>query len=216
MYLKSIELQGFKSFTDKTLIKLDGGISCIVGPNGSGKSNISDAIRWVLGEQSARNLRGNKMQDVIFSGSDSRKALGMAQVVLHIDNSDGKLPMEFTDVEVCRRAYRSGDSEYLINGQQCRLKDIQELFLDSGISNNSLAMVGQGRVQQIVDMKPEERRGLIEEAAGVIKYRNRKKSAVRRLADTESNLARVWDIISELSDRLEPLAEQKRSLSGSR
>jgi chromosome segregation protein len=207
--LKSIDLQGFKSFTDKTKIQLEGGISCVVGPNGSGKSNIADAVRWVLGEQSAKTLRGHKMEDVIFSGSGKRKAVGMAEVALNIDNSDGSLPVEFAEVTVCRRAYRSGESEYLINGTQCRLKDIQEIFLDSGISNNSLCMVGQGRVQQIVDMKPEERRSLIEEAAGVIKYRNRKKTAVRKLNDTEKNLERVWDIISELADRLDPLAEQK-------
>lgn len=209
MRLKSIDLQGFKSFTDKTKIQLDDGISCVVGPNGSGKSNIADAVRWVLGEQSAKSLRGHKMEDVIFSGSGKRKPVGMAEVVLNIDNSDGSLPVEFTEVAVCRRAYRSGDSEYLINGTQCRLRDIQDIFLDSGISNNSLCMVGQGRVQQIVDMKPDDRRSLIEEAAGVIKYRNRKKTAVRKLGDTEKNLERIWDIISELSDRLEPLYEQK-------
>jgi chromosome segregation protein len=209
VYLKSIDLQGFKSFTDKTKIQLEGGISCVVGPNGSGKSNIADAVRWVLGEQSAKILRGQKMEDVIFSGSGKRKPVGMAEVILNIDNSDGSLPLEFSEVSVCRRAYRSGESEYLINGNQCRLKDIQEIFLDSGISNNSLCMVGQGRVQQIVDMKPDERRSLIEEAAGVIKYRNRKKTAIRKLNDTEKNLERVWDIISELNDRLGPLSEQK-------
>lgn len=209
MQLKSIDLQGFKSFTDRTKIRLEGGISCVVGPNGSGKSNIADAVRWVLGEQSAKILRGQKMEDVIFSGSGKRKPVGMAEVILNIDNSDGSLPVEFAEVSVCRRAYRSGESEYRINGTRCRLKDVQELFLDSGISNNSLCMIGQGRVQQIVDMKPDERRSLIEEAAGVIKYRNRKKTAVRKLTDTEKNLDRLWDIISELSDRLEPLKEQK-------
>lgn len=209
MKLKSIDLHGFKSFSDKTKIQLNDGISCVVGPNGSGKSNIADAVRWVLGEQSAKSLRGQKMEDVIFSGSGKRKPVGMAEVVLNIDNGDGSLPVEFTEVAICRRAYRSGESEYFVNGTQCRLRDIQDMFLDSGISNNSLCMVGQGRVQQIVDMKPEERRALIEEAAGVIKYRNRKKTAVRKLGDTEKNLERIWDIISELSDRLEPLYEQK-------
>ncbi len=209
MQLKSIDLQGFKSFTDRTRIQLEGGISCVVGPNGSGKSNIADAVRWVLGEQSAKILRGQKMEDVIFSGSGKRKPVGMAEVILNIDNSDGSLPVEFAEVSVCRRAYRSGESEYRINGTRCRLKDVQELFFDSGISNNSLCMIGQGRVQQIVDMKPDERRSLVEEAAGVIKYRNRKKTAVRKLTDTEKNLDRLWDIISELSDRLEPLTEQK-------
>ncbi len=208
MYLKSIELSGFKSFNERTIIKLNDGISCIVGPNGSGKSNISDAVRWVLGEQSARILRGQKMEDVIFAGTDKLKPLGMAEVVLNIDNSDGSLPVEFNEVAVCRRAYRDGESEYLLNGRQCRLTDIREMFMDSGISNNSLALIGQGRIQQVVDMKPEERRLLLEEAAGIVKYRTRKRTAERKLADTEQNLERIWDIISELSGRLEPLAEQ--------
>ncbi len=208
MYLKSIELAGFKSFTDRTIIKLEDGISCIVGPNGSGKSNIADAVRWVLGEQSARILRGHKMEDVIFAGSDKRKPLGMAEVILHIDNSDGSLPVEFSEVDVCRRAYRDGDSEYLLNGRQCRLSDIREMFMDSGISNNSLALIGQGRIQEVVNMKPEERRLLLEDAAGIVKYRTRKQTAQRKLADTEQNLTRIWDIISELSARLAPLAEQ--------
>lgn len=210
MYLKSIELAGFKSFTGRTKIKLEEGVSCIVGPNGSGKSNIADAIRWVLGEQSARILRGHKMEDVIFSGSDKLKPLGMAEVVLNIDNSDGSLPVEFTEVTVCRRAYRDGESEYLLNGRHCRLGDIREMFMDSGVGNSSLALIGQGRIQEIVNMKPEERRTLLEEAAGIVKYRLRKKTAERKLGDTEQNLARLWDIISELAARLEPLAGQSR------
>ncbi len=208
MYLKSIELSGFKSFTNRTVIKLEDGISCIVGPNGSGKSNIADAVRWVLGEQSAKILRGHKMEDIIFAGSDKRKPLGMAEVTLHIDNSDGSLPLEFSAVSVCRRAYRDGDSEYLLNGRQCRLTDIRELFMDSGISNNSLALIGQGRIQEVVNMKPDERRLLLEDAAGIVKYRARKQTAQRKLADTEQNLTRLWDIISELTVRLAPLAEQ--------
>lgn len=208
MFLKSIELAGFKSFNERTVIKLDDGIACIVGPNGSGKSNIADAVRWVLGEQSARILRGNKMEDVIFAGTDKLKSLGMAEVVLNIDNADGSLPTEFTEVAVCRRAYRNGDSEYLLNGRQCRLTDIRELFMDSGISNNSLALIGQGRIQQVVDMKADERRLMLEEAAGIVKYRTRKRTAQRKLVDTEQNLARIWDIISELADRLTPLSEQ--------
>ena len=208
MYLKTVELLGFKSFTEKTVIKLNQGISCIVGPNGSGKSNIADAIRWVLGEQSARSLRGQKMEDVIFSGSNSRKAVGMAEVVLTLDNSDGSLPLEYTEVAICRRTYRSGESEYLINGNQCRLKDIQELFVDSGVGNGGIALIGQGRVHEIVTMKPEERRSLIEEAAGIVRYRNRKRTALKKLADTERNLERIGDIINELGDRVEPLAEQ--------
>lgn len=208
MYLKSIELSGFKSFNERTTLKLEDGISCIVGPNGSGKSNIADAVRWVLGEQSAKVLRGHKMEDVIFAGTDKLKSLGMAEVILNIDNSDGSLPVEFTEVAVCRRSYRNGDSEYLLNGRQCRLTDIRELFMDSGISNNSLALIGQGRIQQVVDMRPEERRTLLEEAAGIVKYRTRKRTAERKLADTEQNLSRIWDIISELNTRLEPLQEQ--------
>lgn len=208
MYLKSIELAGFKSFNERTVLKLEDGISAIVGPNGSGKSNIADAVRWVLGEQSAKVLRGHKMEDVIFAGTDKLKSLGMAEVILNIDNSDGALPVEFSDVSVCRRAYRNGDSEYLMNGRQCRLTDIKELFMDSGISNNSLALIGQGRIQQVVDMRPEERRTLLEEAAGIVKYRTRKRTAERKLADTEQNLSRIWDIISELNTRLEPLKEQ--------
>lgn len=208
MYLKSIELAGFKSFNERTVVKLNDGISCIVGPNGSGKSNIADAVRWVLGEQSARVLRGNKMEDVIFAGTDKLKSLGMAEVVLNIDNSDGVLPVEFSEVTVCRRAYRSGESEYLLNGQVCRLTDIRELFMDSGISSNSLALIGQGRIQQVVDMRPDERRQLLEEAAGIVKYRTRKRTAERKLTDTEENLTRIWDIISGLADRLEPLAAQ--------
>ncbi len=208
MYLKSIELAGFKSFNERTTLKLEDGISCIVGPNGSGKSNIADAVRWVLGEQSAKVLRGHKMEDVIFAGTDKLKSLGMAEVILNIDNSDGALAVEFSDVAVCRRAYRNGDSEYLLNGRQCRLTDIKELFMDSGISNNSLALIGQGRIQQVVDMRAEERRTLLEEAAGIVKYRTRKRTAERKLADTEQNLARIWDIISELNTRLAPLKEQ--------
>lgn len=208
MYLKSIELAGFKSFNERTVLKLEDGISCIVGPNGSGKSNIADAVRWVLGEQSARVLRGHKMEDVIFAGTDKLKSLGMAEVVLNIDNSDGALPVEFSDVSVCRRAYRNGESEYLMNGRACRLTDIRELFMDSGVSNNSLALIGQGRIQQVVDMRPDERRSLLEEAAGIVKYRTRRRTAERKLADTEQNLARVWDIISELNSRLEPLKGQ--------
>lgn len=208
MYLKSIELSGFKSFTNRTVIKLEDGISCIVGPNGSGKSNIADAVRWVLGEQSAKILRGHKMEDIIFAGSDKRKPLGMAEVILNIDNSDGSLPLEFSAVSVCRRAYRDGDSEYLLNGRQCRLADIRELFMDSGVSNNSLALIGQGRIQEVVNMKADERRLLLEDAAGIVKYRSRKQTAQRKLADTEQNLTRIWDIISELTTRLAPLAEQ--------
>lgn len=208
MYLKNIELIGFKSFVDKTNINLEEGITCIVGPNGSGKSNISDAIRWVLGEQSARNLRGGKMEDIIFAGSAKRKSVGMAAVTLTLDNTDGTLPLEFNEVTVTRRTYRNGDSEYLINGGACRLKDIHNLFVDTGIGNDGVAMIGQGRVNQIVDMKADDRRVLIEEAAGIVRYRNRKKTAVRKLIDTERNLERINDILVELGERVEPLKIQ--------
>ncbi len=208
MHLKSIDLVGFKSFTDKTKISLEPGISCIVGPNGSGKSNVADAIRWVLGEQSARNLRGNKLEDVIFAGSKKRKSVGMAEVTLTLDNSDGFLPVEFAEVMITRRAYRSGDSEYLLNGKNCRLKDIQNFFVDTGISPGGFSLVSQGRINEIIAMKPEERRTLVDEAAGIVRYRNRKKEAGRKLENTERNLERINDIIGELSDRLEPLCKQ--------
>ena len=208
MYIKSIDLVGFKSFIDKTQLRLEPGISCVVGPNGSGKSNVADAVRWVVGEQNPRSLRGQKMEDVIFSGSSKRKAIGMAEVTLTIDNSSGELPLEFSEVTVTRRAYRSGEGEYLINGKTCRLKDIYNLFVDSGITSDSFAMVGQGRIHEIVSMKPEERRCLIEEAAGIIRYRNRKREAMRKLDNTQRNLERVGDIVSELAQRIGPLEEQ--------
>ncbi len=208
MYLKRLELQGFKSFIDRTKISLEPGISCIVGPNGSGKSNVVDAVRWVLGEQSVKSLRGGKMEDIIFAGSKKRKPLGMAEVTIVLDNADAYLPLEYTEIAVTRRAYRSGESEYLINNQPCRLKDIYQLFVDSGISAHGFSLIGQGQVNQVVNAKPEERRQLIEEAAGIVKYRNRKKEAVRKLNDTEVNLQRLADIMGEIADRLPVLAEQ--------
>jgi len=208
MYIKSIDLVGFKSFIDKTQLHLEPGISCVVGPNGSGKSNVADAVRWVIGEQNPRSLRGQKMEDVIFAGSGKRKAIGMAEVALTIDNSDGSLPLEFTEVTVARRSYRSGESEYLINGKACRLKDIYNLFVDCGVTSDSFSMVGQGRIHEMVGMKPEERRCLIEEAAGIIRYRNRKREAMRKLDNTQRNLERVEDIVSDLAERVGPLGEQ--------
>lgn len=208
MYLKSIELHGFKSFVDKTKLEFEPGVSVIVGPNGSGKSNITDAIRWVLGEQSAKTLRGSKMEDVIFAGTKKRKPLGMAEVSLTLDNSTGFLPLEFNEVTVTRRTYRSGEGEYLINNATCRLKDVQNLFVDTGIGNDGFSIIGQGRVDEILTAKPEERRSIIEETAGIVKYRNRKKEAVRKLQDTEQSLERIQDIIFELSTQLEPLKEQ--------
>ena len=208
MYLKQLELQGFKSFIDRTKITLEPGISCIVGPNGSGKSNIADAVRWVLGEQSVKSLRGGKMEDIIFAGSKKRKPLGMAEVTIILDNADAFLPLEYTEIAVTRRAYRSGESEYLLNNKPCRLKDIYQLFVDTGIGARGFSLVSQGQVNQVVQARPEERRELIEEAAGIVKYRNRKKEAVRKLADTEHHLERLTDIIGELADRLPTLSKQ--------
>ena len=208
MYLKRMELVGFKSFTTKTKIVFEPGISCIVGPNGSGKSNIADALRWVMGEQSARNIRGGKLEDVIFSGSKKRRPLGMAEVTLVLDNSDGYLSLPYTEISVTRRAIRNGSSEYEINGQPCRLKDIRDLFVDTGVGVEGSSLIDQGRIHELVSCRPEERRVFVEEAAGIVKYRERKKEACRKLAETERHLERVGDIIHELGDRLDPLAKQ--------
>ncbi|MDO4581578.1 MAG: chromosome segregation protein SMC [Bacillota bacterium] len=206
MYLKRVEMQGFKSFTTKTIVDFEPGISCIVGPNGSGKSNIADALRWVLGEQSARNLRGGKLEDVIFSGSKKRRPLGMAEVTVVLDNSDGYLPLDFTEISVTRRAQRNGAGEFLINDQPCRLKDIRDLFVDTGIGVHGLSLIDQGRIAELIAARPEERRALVEEAAGIIKYRDRKREAVRKLGETENHLLRIGDIVNELSARIEPLS----------
>ncbi len=208
MYLKRIDLQGFKSFTNKTKISFEPGISCIVGPNGSGKSNIADALRWVLGEQSARNIRGGKLEDVIFSGSKKRRALGLAEVSILLDNSDGYLPLPFSEISVGRRAVRGGPSEYFINDQSCRLKDIRDLFVDTGIGVDGVSLINQGRINELIMARPEERRTLVEEAAGIVKFRDRKKEALRKLEETERHLERISDIIYELSGRLEPLRQQ--------
>ncbi len=208
MYLKHLQLKGFKSFAHKTTMEFGPGISVIVGPNGSGKSNISDAVRWVLGEQSAKSLRGSKMEDIIFSGSKERKPVGMAQVSLMLDNQDGILPLDFNEVEITRRVFRSGESDYLINKARCRLKDIHELFLDTGVGRESFSIIGQGKVEQILISKPEERRYLIEEAAGISKYRYRKEQAERKLEDTEQSIYRLKDILQEIESQLDPLKEQ--------
>lgn len=208
MYLKRIELQGFKSFADKTVIDVHQGITAIVGPNGSGKSNISDAIRWVMGEQSAKALRGGKMEDVIFNGTQKRKALGYAEVSMIFDNSSGFLPSEYAEVEITRRVFRSGESDYMINRNPCRLKDIHELFMDTGMGRDGYSIVGQGKIAEIVSQKGEERRSVFEEAAGISKYRYRKQEAERKLAHTEDNLTRVRDILAELEGRVEPLERQ--------
>lgn len=206
MHLKSFSTYGFKSFADKTELTFDKGITAVVGPNGSGKSNISDAIRWVLGEQSAKYLRGSRMEDVIFSGSSKRRALGAAEVTLNFDNSDHSLPLDFDEVSLTRRIYRSGDSEYAINRKNCRLKDIVDLMADTGLGRGSMSIIGQNKIDEILNSRPEDRRALFEEAAGIAKYRLRKKDAVRRLDDTSQNLTRINDIRSEVENQLGPLA----------
>ncbi len=205
MYLKKLEIQGFKSFADKTEIEFKNNITAIVGPNGSGKSNISDAIRWVLGEQSIKSLRGTKMEDVIFSGTDKRKALGYAEVTITFDNSSGKIPIDYSEVAVTRRMFRSGESEYYINKNSCRLKDIRELFMDSGIGKDGYSIIGQGRIDEILSNRPEDRRSIFEEAAGIIKYKTKKEQAERKLEKTDNNLTRIKDLIYEVSNQKESL-----------
>ncbi|HIQ81452.1 MAG TPA: chromosome segregation protein SMC [Candidatus Scatavimonas merdigallinarum] len=210
MLLKSLEIQGFKTFPDKTKLSFDKGITSIVGPNGSGKSNISDAIRWVLGEQSPKSLRCSKMEDVVFNGTDSRKKQGYAEVTLTIENKDRALPFNGDEVSVTRRYYRSGDSEYLINKAAVRLKDIHELFMDTGLGRDGYSMIGQGKIDSIVASKSEDRREIFEEAAGISRYRYRKIEAERKLKGTEENLLRLRDILQELEDRVEPLSIQAK------
>lgn len=208
MFLKRIELAGFKSFADKTEMEFVRGITAVVGPNGSGKSNISDGIRWVLGEQSAKSLRGGKMEDIIFAGSDARKAVNYGEVSLTLDNNDHALPLDFSEVTVTRRVHRSGDSEYMINKQSCRLKDITELFMDTGIGKEAYSIIGQGRIEEILSTRSEDRRGIFEEASGIVKYKSRKRDARRKLDDTEQNLLRIHDLVSELEDQIGPLKDQ--------
>ena len=208
MYLKRIETIGFKSFADKTVVEFEQGVTAVVGPNGSGKSNISDAIRWVLGEQSAKSLRGGKMEDIIFAGTSTRKPLNFAEVTLVLDNSCQSLPIDYEEVSITRRVYRTGDSEYLINKQKVRLKDVVDLIMDTGIGHDSLSIISQDKVKAIVEARVEDRRVIIEEAAGVLKYKMRKKEATRKLESTSDNLSRVQDIIFELEDQVEPLRKQ--------
>lgn len=208
MYLKRLEMQGFKSFVDKTVLDFNKGITAVVGPNGSGKSNISDAVKWVLGEQSPKTLRGSRMEDVIFAGTESRKPVGMAEVSLIMDNEDRLLNIDFSEVKITRRLYRSGDSEYLINNAQCRMKDIHLLFADTGIGKDGYSLIGQGRVDEILNSKSEERRNIFEDASGIMKYRMRKQESERKLNLTEQNLLRVNDIVSELQHQLKPLEKQ--------
>ncbi len=211
MYLKSIEMQGFKSFANKMTLKFHKGITGIVGPNGSGKSNVADAVRWVLGEQSAKQLRGSKMEDVIFSGTESRKPLGFAYVAIALDNSDHKLSIPYDEVTIARRVYRSGESEYLINGSTCRLRDVQELFFDTGIGKEGYSIIGQGQIDKILSGKPEERRELFDEAAGIVKFKKRKHAAQKNLEAERQNLYRVNDILNELEKQLGPLKRQSET-----
>ena len=211
MYLKSIEVLGFKSFAQKIIFEFHNGITGIVGPNGSGKSNVADAVRWVLGEQSARQLRGGNMQDVIFAGTELRKKMSFASVAITLDNSDRKLPIDFQEITVTRRLYRSGESEYLLNGSICRLKDINELFYDTGIGKEGYSIIGQGQIDKILSGKPEDRRELFDEAAGIVKFKRRKNAAVKKLAEEEQNLVRVTDILSELGRQIGPLERQSET-----
>lgn len=208
MYLKSIEVYGFKSFANKITFEFHDGITGIVGPNGSGKSNVADAVRWVLGEQSAKQLRGARMEDVIFSGTETRKPLGYAYVALTINNEDHKLSIEYEEVTVARRVYRSGESEYLLNGNSCRLKDVQELFLDTGIGKEGYSIIGQGQIEKILSGKPEDRRELFDEAAGIVKFKKRKTAAQHNLEEERLNLSRIQDILSEIEKQIGPLEKQ--------
>ena len=208
MHLKSLTVKGFKSFASATTLRLEPGITCVVGPNGSGKSNVVDAIAWVLGEQGAKALRGGKMEDVIFAGTAGRAPLGRAEVTLTIDNTDGALPIEYTEVSITRRMFRSGESEYEINGDTCRLLDIQELLSDSGIGREMHVIVGQGQLDAVLHAKPEDRRAFIEEAAGVLKHRKRKEKALRKLDAMQANLNRLTDLTAELRRQLKPLGKQ--------
>ncbi|MDD4494309.1 MAG: chromosome segregation protein SMC [Eubacteriales bacterium] len=211
MYFKGLAIQGFKSFADKITLEFGDGISAIVGPNGSGKSNIADAIRWVLGEQSIKTLRGSKMEDLIFSGTANRKPLGFSEVSMTLDNSDNKIPIEYNEVTVTRRLFRSGESEYFINKSPCRLKDIQELFMDTGIGKDGYSVISQGKIDEILSTKSEDRRSIFEEASGIMKYKTRKLQAERKLEATRQNMLRINDIISELQIQLEPLREQSET-----
>lgn len=208
MYLKRLELQGFKSFADKTILEFKPGITSVIGPNGSGKSNISDSIRWVLGEQSIKSLRGAKSEDIIFAGTQNRKSLGFAEASIVIDNSDGKLPIEYSEVTVTRKIYRSGETGYYINKVPCRLKDILELFMDTGIGKDGYSIIGQGKIDEILSNKSEDRRHIFEEAAGIVKYRTRKAESEKKLEQTKLNLLRINDIISEIESNIDPLKIQ--------
>ncbi len=208
MYLKEIEIQGFKSFADKTKVVFDQGVTAVVGPNGSGKSNITESLRWALGESSVKSLRGGKMPDVIFAGTESRKPLNYASVVVTLDNEDGFIKDAGQIIKVERHIYRSGDSEYRIDGKKVRLRDVHDLFLDTGLGRDSFSIISQGKVEEIFNSKPEERRAIFEEAAGVLKYKTRRKETESKLQQTQDNLDRLEDIIYELDNQIKPLAKQ--------
>ena len=210
MYFKSLQLHGFKSFADKTKLDFVDGVTAVVGPNGSGKSNISDAMRWVMGEMSAKSLRGSKMEDVIFNGTDKRAPMAYAEVAIVIDNRDRSLNMDFDEITVSRRVYRSGESEYMINKAVCRLKDIHELFMDTGLGRDGYSIIGQGKIDEILSAKSEDRRHIFDEAANITKYRYKKEEAERKLAQTNDNLLRIDDILTEITNNLTPLEHQAK------
>ena len=201
-------MQGFKSFADKTVLEFMPGITSVIGPNGSGKSNIVDAIRWIMGEQSMKSLRGTKSQDIIFAGTQNRKSLGFAECSLVFDNEDGTLPIEYTEVTVTRKLFRSGETGYFINKVPCRLKDVLELFMDTGIGKDGYSIIGQGKIDEILSNKSEDRRHIFEEAAGIVKYRTRKQESEKKLESTKLNLLRINDILTEIETNLEPLKLQ--------
>src|SRR3954470_16621536 len=208
MYLKALKLHGFKSFADATTLRFEPGVTAIVGPNGCGKSNIADAIRWVLGEQSAKALRGGKMQDVIFEGADTRKAAQFSEVALLLTDCEKQLGSEFHEIEIMRRASRDGAGEYYFNGQPCRLKDIHKLFMDTGVGRTSYSIMAQGQIDQILSSKPEERRAVFEEAAGITKYKSQRKEALSKLTLTDANLVRVADVVAEIGRQIGSLRRQ--------
>ncbi|MEA3368282.1 MAG: AAA family ATPase, partial [Planctomycetota bacterium] len=208
MELKRLELFGFKSFADRTCFAFDSGVTVIVGPNGCGKSNVVDAVKWVLGEQSAKSLRGREMADVIFAGSESRRSLGFAEATLTFDNASGILPVDLPEVEVSRRLYRSGESEYLLNRKPCRLRDIRELFMDTGVGVDAYSLIEQGKVDVLLQSNPQERRLIFEEAAGISRYKAKRREAERKLARTEQNLLRLHDIVQEVQRRLRSVKVQ--------
>ncbi|MCL2827002.1 MAG: AAA family ATPase, partial [Eggerthellaceae bacterium] len=210
MHLKSLVLKGFKSFADRSVLGFEPGITAIVGPNGSGKSNISDSVLWVLGERSARNLRGQTMEDIIFSGSSARRPVGIAEVDLVLDNSDGTLPIEFNEVAITRRMYRSGESEYLINGTPARRLDVLDILHDTGLGTGTHSIISQGSLDEVLQAKPEERRALIEEAAGVLKHKQRKERSERKLEAMDVHVARVNDVVTEIERQLSPLERKAK------